>query len=359
MFKKVFNDHTPGWIARLLLIAITSAWCYWSLGEMYHEGWWGPFYIRLIYLIPGAGFLLLTLIGIRWPRLGGWLIILIGGAFSIMFLDIHIVDGKLTMDRDLVGFLVSGPLVLLGALLVLEGRNQRRRMAAGWQPHPRWWRRNLAYLLALAPPLVIAIGMSAYQLPIVLTRVDDGQRGARQIEGSGGQTLVWAPEGPGWNWRQDYGGYPSWDMVALYGLPPVGMDDKPGYGWDYEKFASAEEMARYNLCLYLSADGLSLEAEPQNIWHMPTVNDYARAFARHEQNAGCLWQGPGHSQMDCATLPDKESPLWATDLEPIYYWAAEEHSQTMAYFVSYNGWVNYTNKTGGNPRHSYRCVREP
>ena len=36
---------------------------------MYHEGWWGPFYIRLIYLIPGTAFLILTLVGIKWPHL--------------------------------------------------------------------------------------------------------------------------------------------------------------------------------------------------------------------------------------------------------------------------------------------------
>ncbi len=358
MFKKIINDRTAGWIAKLLLIAITSAWCYWSVAEMYHEGWWGPLYIRLVYLIPGVAFLALTLIGIRWPRVGGWLIIVIGGAFTIFFMDIHIADGKISMDRDLTGFLVSGPLVLLGALLLVEARNYKRRVAAGWQPHPRWWRRNLWILLALVPPLVIFIGLSAFYLPIVLTRVDDGLRGARLIEGNG-KTLLWAPEGPGWNWRQDYGGYPSWDMIALYGLEPVGMGDKPGYGWEVGKFASAEEMAQYNLCLYLSADGLTLEDEPQHIWRMPTIEDYAGAFARHEQNAGCAWQGPGNQQMDCTILPDKETPLWAPDLEPIYYWAAEEYDDRLAYFVSYNGWVNRTIKSGGNPRHSYRCVREP
>ena len=55
---------------------------------MYHEGWWGPFHIRLIYLIPGTAFLLLTLIGIKWPQRGGWLIIVFGGLFTIFFLDI-------------------------------------------------------------------------------------------------------------------------------------------------------------------------------------------------------------------------------------------------------------------------------
>ena len=41
MIKKIWNDRTPGWIAKTLLIIITSLWCAWSVGEMYHEGWGG------------------------------------------------------------------------------------------------------------------------------------------------------------------------------------------------------------------------------------------------------------------------------------------------------------------------------
>ena len=358
MIEKIFNDRTAGWIGKILLIIITSFWCFWSVGEMYHEGWWGPFYIRLIYLIPGAAFLILTLIGIKWPRIGGWLIIVIGGLFTLFFLDISFVDGKLIIGRDLAGFLVSGPLVFLGVLFLVEGRNQKRRIARGWVPHPKWWRRNIWYLLALVPPLLILAGWSIHSLPIVLTRIDDRDRGARLIEGNG-VTLIWAPEGPGWNWRQDYGGFPSWNMIALYGLPPVGMGDKPGYDTRNGVFASAEEMANYNLCLYLGEDGLTLEPEPQNIWRMPTVDEYARSLARHGENAGCMWQGESHDQMACERLPDKETPLWAPDLDPIYYWAAEAYNDREAYFVSYNGWVNTAYKAGGNPRHSYRCVRDP
>jgi hypothetical protein len=357
MLNKIFNDRTPGWIAKTLLIVITSFWCYWSLGEMYHEGWWGPFYHPLIYLIPGAGFLLLTLIGIQGPRLGGWLIIVLGGAFAIFFLNIHFVDGKIAVNRDLAGVLISAPVVLLGALLLIEARNHKKRVAEGWKPSTRWGRRNLWTLLAVTPPLLIMVGMSIMELPVVLTRQDDGERGMRTIEGNG-VTLVWAPEGPGWNWKQDYGGYPSWNSIALYGLEPVGLGDKPGFDVDAGEFASAEEMAQYNLCLYLSEDGLTLENEPQNIWRMPTVDDYARSLSRHGVNAGCSWDGASQEQMQCEFMPDKETPLWAPDLAPIYYWVAEEADEELGYFVSYNGWVNATVKSGGNPRHSYRCVRD-
>lgn len=325
---------------------------------MYHEGWWGPFYIRLIYLIPGAAFLMLTLVGIKWPAIGGWLIVIFGGLFTVMFMDIHFMEGKLVFDRDITGSLVSAPLVFLGILLIIEGRNLKRRIARGWTPHAKWWRRNLWTLLAVIPPLAIFIGLSIFYLPFVLTRHDDGDRGIRLIKGSGSD-LVWAPEGPGWNWKQDYGGYPSWQMVALYGLPPVGFEEKPGYVAKNGEFASEEEMQKYNLCLYLSDDGTTLETEAQNIWRMPTINDYASAYARHGVNAGCTWLGEGNDQMNCDIKPDKETPLWAPDLEPIYYWTVEESDERTAYFVSYNGWVNATYKAGGNPRHSYRCVKEP
>jgi hypothetical protein len=358
MIRKLFNNRTPGWIAKILLIIITSFWCFWSFGEMYHEGWWGPVYIRLLYLIPGAAFLTLTLIGIKWPTIGGWLIIFLGGLFTLVFLDISIVDGKLNIGRDLAGFLVSGPLVFLGVLLLIDGRTQKRRIAQGWNPHPKWWRRNIWYLLAVTPPLLVFVGFSIYYLPIVLTRVDDRDRGTRLIEGNG-ITLIWAPEGPGWNWRQDFGGFPSWNRIALYGLPPIGMGDKPGYGSTIGVFASAEDMAQYNLCRYLSEDGLSLKTEPQDVWRMPTVDDYARSLTRHGENAGCTWQGETNAQMACELLPDKETPLWAPDLDPIYYWAADEYNDREAYFVSYNGWVNTSYKPGGNPRHSHRCVRDP
>ncbi|PKO02427.1 MAG: hypothetical protein CVU43_07880 [Chloroflexi bacterium HGW-Chloroflexi-5] len=358
MIKKIFNDRTAGRIGKSLLIVITSLWCYWSIGEMYHEGWWGPFYIRLIYLIPGTAFLALTLVAIKWPQIGGWLIVIFGGLFTVMFMDIHIVEGKLSVDRDITGSLVIAPLVFLGILLLIEGRNLKRRLARGWTPHARWWRRNLWILLALIPPLAILIGLSAYSLPFVLTRMDDGERGIRLIDGNG-SALLWAPEGPGWNWKQDYGGYPSWNMVALYGVLPVGFQDKPGYDAKNGEFATEEEMLKYNLCLFLSEDGTTLETEAQNIWRMPTIRDYAGAFARHGKNAGCIWQGEGYDQMTCDIKPDKETPLWAPDLEPIYYWAAEEADERNAYFVSFNGWVNETYKAGGNPRHSYRCVREP
>jgi hypothetical protein len=198
-------------------------------------------------------------------------------------------------------------------------------------------------------PLLIVMGVSAFHLPRLLTRLDDGERGARRIIGNGVR-LIWAPLGPGWNWKQSWGGYPSWNQLAWYGEPPVGLKEKPG------QFASRIEMQSTGLCAYLNEQGTELMEIPQYIWRMPTVDEIARSFTRNGENAACTWDGIAE-RLDCWQEPDKETPLWAPDMEPIYYWAADEFNAEEAYYVSYNGQVYAQPKDWGNPRHGYRCVR--
>ena len=44
------KQKLPGYIGIGLLIALTTFWTYWGLGEAYHEGWWGAWYNPLPYL---------------------------------------------------------------------------------------------------------------------------------------------------------------------------------------------------------------------------------------------------------------------------------------------------------------------
>jgi hypothetical protein len=139
------------------------------------------------------------------------------------------------------------------------------------------------------------------------------------------------------------------------------MDDKPGYGWQDDGTwvsATAEDMQTYNVCRYLNEDGTKLLDEPQDNWRMPTTDELVRSLGRHGENAGCTWNGK-IGRATCDVHPDKESPLWASDKAPIYYWSIDEYDERNGYFVSYNAYVNRTYKNSGNPRHSYRCVREP
>jgi len=106
-------------------------------------------------------------------------------------------------------------------------------------------------------------------------------------------------------------------------------------------------------------DGLTIMNEPQYIWRMPTVDEIVRSLVRHGENAGCTWDGKSERAI-CQVLPDKETPLWAPNWSPIYYWAADEYDEHEAYYVSYNGkGINYQPKSWGNQRHGYRFVREP
>jgi hypothetical protein len=343
----------PGLVGTGFLVVTTGLWTFWGVAEMYHEGWGLPFPQPLAYLIPGACCLLLTLMALTWPRAGGLLLIGIGVAFTAWWWALLLRRGGDWMTVVLTTFAVSGLLVVAGALLWIEGSRRKRGVipARGTGFLSRYGR----YVVAVAVPVAVIVVVSAARLPVVLGRYDSGQRGAAAIEAEGA-TLVWAPRGPGWNWRQEGGWYPSWDHLALYGAAPVGLElDAKRAGPDAH--ATSEDMARTGLCRFLDEDGLGLAEAPQDVWRLPTAEEVARSLVRGGEVAGCRWR-PGMKRARCAVEPGKESPLWAPDEPPIYYWTATERDAEGAFYVCYNGWVQAQPKDWGNPRHGYRCVKE-
>jgi len=349
--RPAFWPALPGYVATTLLVLTTSLWTFWGMGEMYYEGWGRPFPSPLAYLVPAAACLLLTFVALAWPAVGGWLLVVGGGAFTAWWWTMALGRG-LAASGLLSMFPLSGALVLVGVLFLLEARYRRRRRAAGVVPPVSWLRRNLRYVLALGVPLLVAVGMSAANLPTLLARVDDGDYGAREIQGNG-ITLVWAPAGPGWDQGSNTAGENwSWNMIARYGVPPAGRGEK-GLSGD----ATAADMRATGLCRYLGADGLTLMDTPQDVWRMPTVDEIVRSLGRHGENAGCTWDGKAR-QAVCAATPDKETPLWAPGQFAIYYWAADEYDAEDAYYVNYSGsGVGHQAKDWGNPRHGFRCVK--
>jgi hypothetical protein len=355
-----FKSKLPGYIAYILLLLLTCLWTFWGVGELYYEGWWGAWYNRLPYLVPGAVFLALTLITLKWSQIGGWLMIIIGGGLFLWWLAVR----QFNLEGLLMAFMLGGFAVLIGVLFLFEARRQKSLKEAGWVPNSRWFFRNLRYIFAVGLPILITIAISIYWLPIILTRVDDGYRGESLIEGNG-VMLIWAPAGPGWSQgigpsREAGtllpGANLSWDDIAFYGVPPVGFGTKPGLE---DVNATIEDMNTTGLCCYLSEDGLTIVDEPQYVWRMPTVDEIVRSLVRHGQNAGCTWDGQS-DKAECQILPDKETPLWIPDWSPIYYWAADEYDESEAYYISYNGQIiSHQSKSWGNPRHGYRFVREP
>ncbi len=218
-------------------------------------------------------------------------------------------------------------------------------------------------MVALTPPLLTAIGVTLFFAPLLLTRFDDGDRSARLIRGNG-VALVWAPQGPGWNGHplRGVGRYPSWDDLALYGVPPLGIHRERKLGDDAH--ATQADMETSGLCRYLSEDGRTLMAERQDIWRLPTADEVVRSLVRGGENAGCTWDGASPSA-DCERQPNKDAPLWAADEAPIYYWAVDEYHAGQAWYVPYTGGglyggrIDHQPKNWGNARHGFRCVREP
>ncbi len=357
-----WRQRLPGILSTGLMLLTTSVWTFWGMFEMYWEAWWGPWALRLAYLIPAGSCFALLLLALAWPRVGGWLVIAAGAIFTAWWWSLQIARGVFSLAGALSMFPASAMLILVGALFLKEATYRRRRKESGWRPPAQWWRRNFRFVAGLGVPLLIVVGVSAFWAPTLMARVDDGRRDARLIEGNGVR-LVWAPEGPGWAsgshqddpfGRVKRGYHPSWDMIALYGVPPAGWERKAG--WE-KRHATAEDMRATGLCRYLAADGLTLATAPQDIWRMPTADEITRSLGRHGKNAGCQWTGREGPQ-PCGSMPDKETPLWVPRWSPIYMWAAEEKGDE-ALYVGYNAMVQSQRKSWGNPRHGFRCVREP
>lgn len=353
---QTFRSKLPGYIATGILAAVTAAWTFWGVMEVFHEGWYRPFE-WLFFFLPALACLLLGLLALTWPRVGGWLLIVGGGGFFVFELIVAGRRTQLRLGPALALFAVSGVFAIVGVFFMLEDRRRRRDDTPA---DPRWWRRNLRYLVFVGVPLVLGIVLAVEPAIRVANRLDDGDRGARLIEGNG-VTLVWAPAGPGW---ESSSHTLSWNQIALYGLPPVGVEGKKeGRDGLCDKdstagCATSEDMARYNLCRYLSEDGTTLREQPQDIWRMPTTDELVRSLVRHGQSAGCAWDGVLGHQL-CDVDPDKETPLWIPGEPAIYYWSAEEEDMAYAYKVAYNSGVDALLKYSALGSCGFRCVREP
>jgi hypothetical protein len=346
------RSRIPGILATGLLTAFVCFWTFWSFGELYYEGWGTPFPQPLAYLIPFATALALGAAVLAWPRTMGGAIVLLSAGFYGWAISMNLRRWGFSWGLALSWSGMAALTLLGGALFIVDGRIRARQGADASASSAPWWRTRARWLAVVGAPVAIALVTSAIQLPQILLRHDDGYRGARLIDGNGVR-LVWAPAGPGWNWNQSWGGYPSWDSLAFYGVPPVGLKTARETG---TRHATAADMARSGLCGYLNADGTALAAEPQGIWRMPTADEFVRSLTRHGTSAGCRWNGE-RGRMTCRATPDKETPLWNPDDQPIYMWISEQ-SETDAWFVNYQAFVSHQPKGFGNPRHGYRCVKD-
>ena len=130
------------WIPRIIgygaMLALTWFWAFWSFGEMYHEGWWGPWYNRILYLIPAGIALVLTLLVVYFPKIGPWITIGFGVAATVFFWGDDLFSR--TFEWQQLGglLIIGGGFFLFGALFLNEARYRKKRQAAGWIPASQW-----------------------------------------------------------------------------------------------------------------------------------------------------------------------------------------------------------------------------
>jgi hypothetical protein len=299
MMKNLDMRQVAGWIAVGISTIITCIWAFWGIIENFHEGWYYESWLSNIglmffqYLSPMLIFMGVTLVSIYWPRLGGSLHAIIA-IFAIWFFQSF---------SNAATFLLIIPLIGLGALYWF-GRPQPRKLAAA---------------LVIGLPIMTLIVSGIQPVLRVSQRIDDGNLQARLVPGNG-VNLIWAPDGPGW--------------------------PRAGGSWNEAQQA----------CQHLSEDGLTSEPVSQEIWRLPTVDEAVRSMALHGQNSGGIWDAEA-AQAAYKTTPDKESPLWNTHSQVIYWWTATSIDDTHAYIIVYDGKVWPRPKQFSPAYLGYRCVK--
>ena len=290
-----------GWIAVGVTVLISGVWAYWGAVENFHEGWYAASFwenaLMLVfqYLIFAIVFVVLALVSLRWKK-AGLVLHIIAALFSAWF------------------FWGAGFFVLF-VMIVMPILGLGLMYYFGEPSHKAW-----AYRIIILVPLCIVLAISIPKGIQVSNRLNDGDTGARTVEGNG-VCLVWAPRGPGW----------------------------PDEGVSYE--------VALEICKYLSEDGTTIMDEEQNIWRLPTADEAVRSMMLHGENAGGVWY-PDKETAVYEMTPDKESPLWNVYSKVIYYWTADAADETQAYMIVYHGGVYQRDKTSAPAYLSFRAVKD-
>ncbi|HAY85773.1 MAG TPA: DUF1566 domain-containing protein [Chloroflexi bacterium] len=297
---KNLNKHQRmGWIAVAFSIAIACLWAFWGANETFHEGWYYQSLLKnlgltlLQYLSPMLIFMLIGLVSIYWPRVGGGFHIAVA-LFAAFFFDIR---------SNTVLLLGLIPLIGIG-LLYWYGRLPSKKVAARWM---------------IALPVLVTLVSGALPGYRVSRRIGETSLETQIVRGNG-VTLTWAPAGPGW--------------------------PREGTHW----------IEAQRSCQWLDQAGKTLASQPQNIWRLPGVDEAVRSMALHGENSRGVWNEKT-ARAEYELRPDKEFPLWDQYSPVIYWWTSTEVNAEKAYIIVYDGRVWERAKSLDTGSLGFRCVK--
>jgi len=303
------------WITIIFILIISGFWSFWGIIENFHEGWYFNSILKnmalmfIQYLSIPIIIILLSLISIKWHKVGGllWIFAWMGFSYLIFF------GGNIpfSFKRLLIWLPITIPLLLVGfSFYFFEIRDKKR-----------------AAMLIIIFPLLIIFSLGIPNYIRVSNRYNDYDFGLRIVKGNG-VTLVWAPRGPGF--------------------------PKRGVNW---------YIAR-KVCSFLDESGRKLLSKRQDIWRLPTREEIVRSLTKSGKNCGGLLNEKGKPVYKI--IPDKETPLWDPHSMIIYYWTSERkkgiqnhkgEERDFAYLVSYNGKVLLRYASNSADYHGFRCVK--
>lgn len=297
--KNLDKYQRMGWVGVAFSITIACLWAFWGANEAFHEGWYYQSLLMnlgltlLQYLSPMLIFMLIGLVSIYWPRVGGGFHIAVA-LFAAVFFDIR-------SNTVLLFGLI--PLIGIG-LLYWYGRLPSKKVAARWM---------------IALPVSVALVSGAVPGYRVFRRIGETSPEAQTVRGNG-VTLTWAPAGPGW--------------------------PREGTNW----------VEAQKSCQWLDQAGNTLASQPQNIWRLPSVDEAVRSMALHAENSLGVWDERA-ARAEYEHRPDKEFPLWDRYSPVIYWWTSTEVDAEKAYIIVYDGRVWERSKDLDVGSLGFRCVK--
>ena len=282
-----------GWIALSLSILTACFWAFWGIIENFHEGWYHPTFQKNIVLM---------FVQYLGPMIITICLTLISiRQHKIGALLFLIIGGLLSYKVN--NAIASVPFIIMGILY--------------WFSHFK--SKKWLYRLSLALPLLTLLVCGIEPIIRVSGRINDGYLGSRKIE-QNNVSLMWAPQGPGW----------------------------PSDGANWHEADS--------ICNHLTEDGLTISAEAQNIWRLPTVEEAVKSMQRHGVNSQGKLNERGEPEYE--TRPDKETPLWNLHSQVIYWWTKTEIDENNAYIIVYDGKIWKRRKNFGPNYLGFRAVKE-